>query len=407
MNLITADYIYTPKGFVENCTIAYSDKIEAVDTLQALSEKYSDADIHYTGKNSVLYPGFINTHVHLEFSANTTTLKYGTFMSWLDSVIANRNDLLQECDNALMLSKIEEMLHSGVTTFGAISSFGAELEACMQASQRVVFFNELIGSNAAYADALYNDFLERVKASQHCADNDRITPAVAIHSPYSVHPVILQRAVQVAKQNNLPLSAHFLESQAERNWLEDGNGEFKPFFEKYFNTSTPITTIREFMHAFDTYPTHFTHCVQANEEELAYLSSKGHSIAHCPRSNRLLGCGRLAIEKVRELGIPFSVATDGLSSNWSLNIFDELRAALMMHHAGPLEKLSNLLIQSITSDAAKILGLNIGSIEAGKESDFTVITLPNTPSSIDDIAVQTIIHTQKASEVYIAGKKIV
>ena len=79
----------------------------------------------------------------------------------------------------------------------------------------------------------------------------------------------------------------------------------------------------------------------------------------------------------------------------------------MMHHAGPLEKLSNLLIQSITSDAAKILGLNIGSIEAGKESDFTVITLPNTPSSIDDIAVQTIIHTQKASEVYIAGKKIV
>ncbi|MDM5271819.1 metal-dependent hydrolase [Sulfurovum sp. zt1-1] len=407
MNLITADYVYTPKGFVENCTIAYSDKIEAVDTLQVLSEKYPDADIHYAGKNSVLYPGFINTHVHLEFSANTTTLKYGTFMSWLDSVIEHRNDLLQECDNELMLSKIEEMLHSGVTTFGAISSFGAELEACMQASQRVVFFNELIGSSAAYADALYNDFLERVKASQHCTENDRITPAVAIHSPYSVHPVILQRAVQVAKQNNLPLSAHFLESQAERNWLEDGNGEFKPFFEKYFNTSTPITTIREFMHAFDTYPTHFTHCVQANEEELAYLSSKGHSIAHCPRSNRLLGCGRLAIEKVRELGIPFSVATDGLSSNWSLNIFDELRAALMMHHAGPLEQLSTLLIRSVTSDAANILGLNVGSIEAGKESDFTVITLPNTPSSIDDIAVQTIIHTQKASEVYIAGKKIV
>jgi cytosine/adenosine deaminase-related metal-dependent hydrolase len=406
MNLITADYIYTPEGFAENRTVAYSGKIEAIDTLQALTEKYPDANIHYAGKNSVLYPGFINTHVHLEFSANSTTLKYGTFMSWLDSVVENRNDLIHMCDNALMLSKIEEMLHSGITTFGAISSFGVELEACMKAPQRVVFFNELIGSNPAYVDALYNDFLERVRASQACTAEDRITPASAIHSPYSVHPVILQRAVQVAKQNNLPLSAHFLESQAEREWLEDGDGGFKAFFEKYFNASRPITTIDEFMHAFDTYPAHFTHCVQANEEELAYLSSKGHSIAHCPRSNRLLGCGRLAIEKVRELKMPFSVATDGLSSNWSLNIFDELRAALMMHHAEPLEQLSQLLIQSVTSDAAKILGLNTGSIEAGRESDFAVIRLPNTPNSLEDIALQTILHTQKASEVYIGGEKI-
>ncbi|MFT7880635.1 MAG: metal-dependent hydrolase [Sulfurimonas sp.] len=407
MNLITADYIYTPEGFVENRTVAYSNKIEAIDTLQVLTEKYPDAAIHYAGKNSVLYPGFINTHVHLEFSANTTTLKYGGFMPWLDSVIKHRDELIQACDNALMLSKMEEMLHSGVTTFGAISSFGAELEACTKASQRVVFFNELIGSNAAYADALYNDFLERIKASQSCKKEDRITPAVAIHSPYSVHPVILQRAVQVARQKKLPLSAHFLESQAEREWLEKGEGDFKPFFEKFFNTSTPVTAIEEFMHAFDSYPTHFTHCVQANDEELSYLSSKGHSIAHCPRSNRLLGCGRLAIEKVRELQIPFSVATDGLSSNWSLNLFDELRAALMMHHAGALEKLSNLLIESVTSDAAKILGLNVGRIEAGRESDFAVVTLPDAPASLEDIALQTILHTKEVSGVYIGGEKIV
>ena len=300
MELITADYIYTPQGFKEDQAIAYDKKIEAVGTLKELTEKYPDANIHYAGKHSILYPGFINTHVHLEFSANTTSLKYGGFMPWLNSVIEKREDLLQACDNALIQEKTEEMLVSGVTTFGAISSFGAELEVCTQIPQRVVFFNELIGSNAAYADALYNDFLERIKASQSCAENERITAAIAIHSPYSVHPIILQRAVQVAKQENLPLSAHFLESQEEREWLENGNGGFKAFFEKYFNTSIPITTIREFMHAFDSYPTHFTHCVQAKDEELEYLASKGHSIAHCPRSNRLLGCGRLAIEKVRK-----------------------------------------------------------------------------------------------------------
>lgn len=406
MKLITADYIYTSQGFKENLAVAFDDKIEAVDTLQNLSKHYTDTELIYCGEHSVLYPGFINTHVHLEFSANTTALKYGGFMPWLDSVIEKRNDLLERCDNALMAKKLNEMLHSGITAFGAISSFGSELEVCANSPQRVVFFNELIGSNAAYADALYGDFLERVRASQSCAKEERITPAIAIHSPYSVHPIILQRAVQVAKQNDLPLSAHFLESQAEREWLENGQGEFKSFFEKYFNTSSPVTAIDEFLHAFDSYPTHFTHCVQAQENELLHLAAKGHTIAHCPRSNRLLGCGRLPIEKVRELGIPFSVATDGLSSNYSLNIFDELRAALMMHHAGPLNTLAELLIHSVTSDAALALKLNAGSLEAGKEADFAIITLPDAPNTTEDIALQTILHTQNVSEAYIGGEKV-
>ena len=105
---------------------------------------------------------------------------------------------------------ISSNLYSGITTFGAISSFGNELEVCEVTPQRVVFFNELIGSNAQYADMLYGDFMERVKASMSCEEKSRITPAVAIHSPYSVHPIILQRAGNVAKEHQLPLSAHFL-----------------------------------------------------------------------------------------------------------------------------------------------------------------------------------------------------
>jgi len=255
-----------------------------------------------------------------------------------------------------------------------------------------------------YADMLYGDFLERVKASQSCDPRSRITPAIAIHSPYSVHPIILQKAVGVAKKNNMPLSAHFLESQSEREWLESNEGALKTFFQHYFNTSTSVTTIEEFIHAFDTYPTHFTHCVQANEDELSYLTDKGHSIAHCPRSNRYLGCGRLAIEN---LELPFSVATDGLSSNDSLNIFDELRAALMLHHQAPINKLAAKLIQSITSDAADILGLNCGKIAVGKWADFAVVTLPEAPVREEELALWSILHTKKVSQIYIQGEQYV
>ncbi|HFU77836.1 MAG TPA: metal-dependent hydrolase, partial [Epsilonproteobacteria bacterium] len=216
MKIIYADFIYTPEGFISNQAVAFTHIIEDIDTLDVLKTKYPDADIIETEPNSVLFPGFINTHVHLEFSANKTSLKYGSFMPWLDSVIEHREDLVGSCDNAMMMKECESMLRSGITTFGAISSFGNELEVCEKAPQRVVFFNELIGSNAQYADMLYGDFLERIKASMSCEASSRITPAVAIHSPYSVHPIILQKAVNVAKEHKLPLSAHFLESQAER-----------------------------------------------------------------------------------------------------------------------------------------------------------------------------------------------
>jgi len=404
MKIICADFIYTPEGFVENQAVAFTEIIQKIDSLEVLKEKYPDAKIIQTEPNSILFPGFINTHVHLEFSSNKTSLKYGSFMPWLDSVIEHREDLVGECDNSVMMGECEAMMRSGITTFGAISSFGNELEVCENTPQRVVFFNELIGSNAQYADMLYGDFMERVKASMSCKPSSRITPAIAIHSPYSVHPIILQKAVNIAKEHKLPLSAHFLESQAEREWLEHGEGELKSFFKKYFSTETPVTNIQEFMYAFDTYPTHFTHCVQANQVELDYLAQKGHSIAHCPRSNRYLGCGRLPIENLK---LPFTVATDGLSSNDSLNIFDELRAALLLHNDIPIQELAINLLKTVTSDAADVLGLNCGKIEAERAADFAIVTLREAPKRHEEIALWSILHTKEVSALYIEGEQYV
>ena len=404
MKIINADFLYTPNGYVQNQAVAFTEAIKDIGTLEELIQRYPDAKVIQTEPNSILYPGFINTHVHLEFSANKTSLAYGSFQPWLDSVIEHRDELIGACNNEMMLDECKEMMRSGITTFGAISSFGNELEVCEQTPQRVVFFNELIGSNAMYADMLYGDFQERVRASQSCDKSSRIIPAVAIHSPYSVHPILLQKAVNIAKKNNMPISAHFLESQAEREWLESSSGTLRAFFLKYFNTSTTVTNIEEFMHAFDTYPTHFTHCVQATQEELNYLAQKGHSIAHCPRSNRYLGCGRLAIE---DLPLPFTVATDGLSSNDSLNIFDELRAAIMLHNDIPIQELSEKLLRAVTGDAAEILGLNCGKIEVDKLADFAVLTLPEEPKRTEELALWSILHTKEASEVYIEGEKYV
>jgi cytosine/adenosine deaminase-related metal-dependent hydrolase len=400
MTIVRTDFIQTKESFIEDKCVAFDELIKEIDDFETLTQKYPHAEIIDGGKNSVLYAGFINTHVHLEFSANKTTLEYGDFMSWLYSVIESREELKERCDTNMMINATKEMMESGITTFGAISSFGMELEACSKTPQKVIFFNELIGSIPSSVDFLYQDFLARLEESSHY---DNITPAIAIHSPYSVHPIVIKKALALAKEQNYPISAHFLESSIEREWLENGEGEFKTFFKEFFNTSSPVNSIDGFLLLFDETPTHFTHAVKANEKELEHLSQKNHSIAHCPRSNRLLGSGRLDI---KDLKVPFSVATDGLSSNYSLNIFDELRSALMLHSDIELKTLANDLIKSVTSIPAKIFNLNCGAIECGFSSDLAIITLPDKPK-IDTIALNTILHTSKVDMLFIDGKQII
>ena len=137
------------------------------------------------------------------------------------------------------------------------------------------------------------------------------------------------------------------------------------------------------------------------------MAQEGHSIAHCPRSNRLLGCGALDLEKLESLNIPFTTATDGMSSNYSLNLFDELKAALMLHSGPDLRRLSKHLIRSVTLDAAKILGLPCGRIAEGHTSDFALVQLPEKPDIESDIALWTILHTERVEQLFIDGERYI
>ena len=155
MQIITPDYILTPDMLLCGMSVAFEKTIKKIAPLEELKKEFGDADIIKLKKNSLLMPGLINAHVHIEFSANKTQLSYGDFIPWLYSVIENRDELINGCDDTCMAKAVNSMLESGITTFGAISSHGMDLNVCAEAPQNVVFFNELIGSQATMADALF------------------------------------------------------------------------------------------------------------------------------------------------------------------------------------------------------------------------------------------------------------
>ncbi|MCK4974184.1 MAG: metal-dependent hydrolase, partial [Sulfurimonas sp.] len=299
MQIISPNYILTPDEVISDMSIAFENTIKKIAPLQELKKEFPDAKITTLKKNSLLMPGLINAHVHIEFSANKTELSYGDFMNWLYSVIENREDLIGGCNKECMSKAIDAMLESGITTFGAISSHGMDLEACADAKQNVVFFNELIGSQATMADALFGDFTSRLELAK-TVQREGFHPAVAIHSPYSVHPVLIKKALEIVKAEKLKLTAHFMESKAERDWLDNSNGDFKEFFENLLKQNSAVSDSKEFLEYFDGQETLLTHAVKANDDELSTISSNKHTIIHCPISNRLLGNGAIDLTKLDE-----------------------------------------------------------------------------------------------------------
>ena len=359
----------------------------------------------YLGKNSVLMPALINPHTHLEFASNKTSLNYGDFITWLESVLEKREELFISCAGECYKKAIDEMKKSGVCAFGEISSSGNDLKYLKHSPLKVVYFNEIIGTNPSIVDVMYNDFLNRLNESLHL-QNEKFKAAISIHSPYSVHPLLMDKIIQIAKEKKLPIQTHFMESKAERRWLDKGEGEFKLFFEKHFKNAKPLIKPLEFIEKFKDTNTTFIHCVYANEKELQKISEIKANITHCPVSNRLLNVGKLDLEKIKNNKIDYSIATDGLSSNYSLNLFKEIRAALLMHTDLHPKYLAKDLLKAVTINAAKALGLNNGSIDIGKSADLITFNLPDKIDNLDILPMQIILHTTYVKELYINGKKI-
>lgn len=403
MKIITPETILSPTQQLSGQSIAFDTHIRAIAPLLELTKQFPDAEIIQVPEHSLVMPGLINPHVHLEFSGNKDTLKYGSFLEWLYSVIEHREDLIEGCDERCMQKACEDMLDNGITTFGAVSSYAMDLEVAANAKQKVVFFNEVIGSQATMADTLYGDFLSRLEASQE-VDREGFIPAIAIHSPYSVHPALIKRALEHAKQHNILTSAHYLESPAEKEWLESNSGDFQPFFKDLLKQEYAVNTSKEFLNLFKGKPTLMTHVVQANDEELQQLSRDGHTVIHCPISNRLLGNGTIDLDKLEENGVPWVMGTDGLSSNYGLDLIEEMKIALFMHSGADLLNLAQRLITNATSKSAKALQLNTGEISVGKEADLLVIDLESTPN--DQLPLHLLLHGYNIEQVYINGSAV-
>lgn len=114
------------------------------------------------------------------------------------------------------------------------------------------------------------------------------------------------------------------------------------------------------------------HCVHITSQDIEILRQRKVHVCLCPRSNAYIHCGRPPAEELSAAGVPLCLGTDGLSSNYDLNLW---------HEAGHLASMwrGNLslteLISLITINPAQALGLEqrMGSLQPGKLDRFSLV----------------------------------
>lgn len=174
---------------------------------------------------------------------------------------------------------------------------------------------------------------------------------LTIHTPYTTHPLLWQKSLDYARAENLPLCIHIAESPAEYEFMTSGTGDIAErhrILEADFPSpmTTPIRYLED-LGALDLKPL-LVHAVQVDDDDIRRIKASGSSVVHCPRSNLLLRCGRMPLEKYLAQEVPVYMGTDSLGSSPSLNIFDEVETAIALHYDRvPPETIEKLLYQDM------------------------------------------------------------
>ncbi len=120
------------------------------------------------------------------------------------------------------------------------------------------------------------------------------------------------------------------------------------------------------------------HCVHVSESDIERIANSGARVVHCPKSNMKLADGIAPIFEMKEAGIHLSVGTDGCASNDLLDMWEEMRAAVLLARvaANNAEALSARdALRMATIEAARVCRIEAGEILPGRLADLAIVEL--------------------------------
>ena len=374
-----------------------------------------DIEVH-TYKDSLVVPGFIDSHVH--YAQTEMIAAYGEqLLDWLNNYTFIAEQGFADKEHATEIAEVfvNEQIKNGVTSsvvYGTVfpQSVDALFEVAEAKNMRLMTGKVCMDRNAPepLLDTAQRAYDESKALLEKWNNKGRLEYVITPRFAPTSTPEQLAALGELAREYpDVLIQTHLSENLGEVEWVK----ELFPEREGYLDVYDHYGLVRE--------RSVFGHCIHLTDKELQTMSDRGATIAHCPTSNFFLGSGYFDIFKALDPTRPVRVGmgTD-LGAGTSFSMLATLNEAYKAAQLNNKALSAPRALYAATRGTARSLYLEdkIGSIEAGYEADLAVIDLHSTPiidyrmkyaKDIEEVLfIQLIMGDDRAiSATYIDGKR--
>ena len=351
----------------------------------------SEFDTVISGKDKLVLPGFVNAHTHLAMTLLRGYADDLPLMEWLREKIWPLEAKLTSDDiywgSVLGLC---EMIRSGTTCFADMYfAMDRVAQAVEESGLRALLSYGIIapepGEKLERELRIAQEFIERF----HNSADGRVRAAISPHAPYTCHPQVWERAVELAREHNIVLHTHLSETQTE---VEEARKRWG---------KTPVQYLKD-LGVFEV-PVLAAHCVHLTDEDLEILKTHEVCPVHNPTSNLKLASGVAPVWRLLQEGIVVALGTDGTASNNDLDMIEEIRLAALLQkgilqEATALPALEALKLGTVNG-AGALRWEEIGTITEGKRADLVILETagPHWVPTYDPVS--QVVYAAKAADV--------
>jgi 5-methylthioadenosine/S-adenosylhomocysteine deaminase len=350
----------------------------------------------------VVIPGLVNAHTHLYQNLIKGTAAGLPLVPWC-------NEVLFRCLDALRPALYDgrERIAYLWSALAAIEMIRGGVTSCIDMDlvhREVLLAWKDVGFRGVLAYTLANRWVPAdIRNPEELMRQEALDFIDEFHQPDGLTTVclapstlflcsddFLRWAGQVAHRRGLGLQIHIAETAGEVEDLLRETGD------RPVEHLQRVGLLDERLSA--------VHCVHLDAHEIDLLAASGASMVHCPKSNMKLADGIAPVVPMLRRGTPVSVATDGCASNDLLDMWEEMRAALLLARVSQndADALSpQEAFAMATATAARAARLDAGTLAPGKLADLAILDIRSAhlqPFNADDL-LNMLVFCARAADV--------
>jgi guanine deaminase len=355
----------------------------------------------------LIIPGFVDSHTHFP-QTRIIGRATGPLLDWLEGSVFPEEARFRTPSYAEPVAKelVGRLIRSGTTTAAIFSSSSARAteilfahlaESGLRAMVGLTWMDQRCPKVLAVPRSQALRDSTRLVRKWHGFDRGRLRFAVTPRFALSCSRAMLRAAGDFARAHELPVQTHIAENRREG----DETLRAHPYASSYLDVYDKAGLLGP--------RTVLAHAIHLSASEWKRIADAGAAIAHCPDSNFFLGSGRMRVARARARAI-----TVGLGSDVAAGRSFSLRRAMASAYDSALALGTPLApseyFRMATLEGAKALGLGdaVGSLEAGKDADLSVVPMPRAMATLDDALAALVFDTDdvQMSQVYVRGVRL-